>query len=328
MPSRDTNDLNCDLIEFFEIETFMSLPPLNAVRAFEAVGRRGSVKQAAQELFVTPGAVSRQLTLLEEHLGTSLFERSHRRITLTHSGTLYLQSVSEALLRLSEATDEIKSTKGRNPLHIWCPMTFGLRWLVPRLPAFRSAQPDRDVVFTTTLGSIDFSTRTTDVAIRIGRGDWPGCVSHRLMGIELTPVCSPALLERLGPMTSPLDLKRATLLQSAARPKYWRLWLEAAGATEIDPDRGITFESVSLAYQMALNDAGVALGQLALVADDLQAGRLVTPFAQRTDSTDAFYLIYPNRLAKDSFVTLFRDWLLSEAAAAQQQGTETFYIAK
>jgi LysR family glycine cleavage system transcriptional activator len=291
----------------------MSLPPLNAVRAFEAVGRRGSVKLAAEELSVTPGAVSRQLGLLEEHLGISLFKRSHRQVTLTHSGTLYLQSVSDALQRLSDATEEIKSTKGRDPLHIWCPMTFGLRWLVPRLPAFRAAQPDRDVVFTTSLGPIDFSARTTDVAIRIGQGTWPGCASHRLIDIELTPVCSPALLDRLGPMTRPGDLRHATLLQSAARPGYWRQWLEAAGAYDIDPDRGITFESVSLAYQMAMNGAGVALGQLALVEDDLRTGRLVAPFAQRTDSKDAFYLIYPNRLISDPFVMLFRDWLLGEA---------------
>ncbi|MBN9409853.1 MAG: transcriptional regulator GcvA [Burkholderiales bacterium] len=298
----------------------MSLPPLNAVRAFEAVGRRGSVKQAAEELHVTPGAVSRQLALLEEHLGAALFKRSNRRVSLTHSGTLYLRRVSEALLRLSEATDEIKSTKGRDPLHIWCSMTFGLRWLVPRLPAFRAAEPDRDVVFTTSLGPIDFSTRTTDVAIRIGRGNWPGCVSHRLVDIELTPVCSPALLQRLGPMTSPSDLARTTLLQSAARPGYWRLWLAAAGAVGIDPDRGMTFESVSLAYQMALDGAGVALGQLALVEDDLKAGRLVAPFAQCVDSGDAFHLIYPNRLAEDSFVIRFRDWLLGEAARGPTSG--------
>lgn len=294
----------------------MSLPPLNAVRAFEAVGRRGSVKQAAEELSVTPGAVSRQLGLLEEHLGISLFKRSHRQVTLTHSGTLYLQSVSDALLRLSDATDEIKSTKGRDPLHIWCPMTFGLRWLVPRLPAFRAAQPDRDVVFTTSLGPIDFSTRSTDVAIRIGRGNWPGCASHRLVDIALTPVCSPALLQRLGPMTRPHDLARATLLQSAARPGYWRMWLKAADASDIDPDRGITFESVSLAYQMAMNGAGITLGQLALVEDDLQTGRLVAPFEQRTNSMDAFYLIYPNRLTSDPFVILFRDWLLGEASVS------------
>lgn len=291
----------------------MSLPPLNAVRAFEAVGRRGSVKHAAEELCVTPGAISRQLGLLEEHLGIALFKRSHRQVTLTHSGTLYLQSVSDALQRLSDATDEIKSTKGRDPLHIWCPMTFGLRWLVPRLPAFRAAQPDRDVVFTTSLGPIDFSARTTDVAIRIGQGSWPGCASHRLIDIELTPVCSPALLDRLGPMTRPSDLRRATLLQSAARPGYWRQWLEAAGASDIDPDRGITFESVSLAYQMAMNGAGVALGQLALVEDDLRTGRLVAPFAQRTHSGDAFYLIYPNRLIGDPFVGMFRDWVVGEA---------------
>lgn len=298
----------------------MSLPPLNAVRVFEAVGRRGSVKQAAAELFVTPGAVSRQLALLEEHLGTPLFTRSHRALTLTASGKAYLARVSDVLLNLSQATEEIKTTKGRDPLRIWCSMTFGLRWLVPRLPVFRAAHPDRDVVFTTSLGPIDFDASATGVAIRIGRGDWPGCVCHPLVGIELTPVCSPALLAQLGPFHRAADLAHATLLQSAARPDYWRRWLEAAGAPHIDPERGITFESVSLAYQMALDGAGVAMGQRALVAADLKAGRLVEPFAQRIDSGDAFYLIYPNRLAQDPFVLTFRDWLLDEAqkSAASQ----------
>jgi LysR family glycine cleavage system transcriptional activator len=299
----------------------MSLPPLNALRVFEAVGRRGSVKQAADELFVTPGAVSRQLALLEGHLGTPLFTRSHRALALTASGKRYLARVSDVLLALSQATEEIKSTKGRDPLRIWCPMTFGMRWLVPRLPVFRASQPDRDVVFTTSLGTVNFDAQATGVAIRIGRGDWPGCVCHRLVDIELTPVCSPALLERLGPFRNAADLTRTTLLQSAARPNYWRLWLDTSGAPDLDPERGITFESVSLAYQMALEGAGVAMGQRALVAADVKAGRLVEPFAQRVNSGDAFYLIYPNRLAQDAFVLRFRDWLLDEARESAQIGS-------
>lgn len=291
----------------------MSLPPLNAIRVFEAIGRTGSVKAAAEELFVTPGAASRQLAKLEESLQVPLFKRSHRQIALTPAGQRYFETVSEVLIQLSDATDEIKTSKGRRPLHIWCPMTFGQRWLVPRLQAFRAQHPDRDVIFTTSLGPIDRNSTTTDVAIRIGRGSWPGCVSHRLMPIRLTPVCSPALIEQVGPFRSTRDLLRATLLQSSARPAYWRLWLEAAGAKEIDPDRGITFESVSLAYQMAISGAGVAMGQGVLVAEDLRSGRLVAPFPLVADSMDAFYLIYPNRLSHDPFVCQFRDWVLGEA---------------
>lgn len=286
---------------------------MNAVRAFEAVGRRGSVKLAAEELFVTPGAVSRQLALLEEFLDVPLFERLHRRVALTDSGKAYLERVSESLLQLRVATEDLKSNRGRGRLRIWCPMTFGLRWLVPRLPVFRAAHPERDVVFTTSLGPIEFSTDATDVAIRIGRGDWPGCVAHRLVDINLTPVCSPKLLQQHG-LEQPADLRRTTLLQSAARPNYWRMWLAAAGAPEVDADHGITFESVSLAYQMALDGAGVAMGQIALVEGDIAAGRLATPFPLRLDSGDAFYLIYPHRLADDGFVASFRDWLLQEAA--------------
>lgn len=291
----------------------MSLPPLNAIRVFEAIGRTGSVKAAAEELFVTPGAASRQLAKLEESLQAPLFKRSHRQIALTPAGQRYFETVSEVLIQLSDATDEIRASKGRRPLHIWCPMTFGQRWLVPRLQAFRAQYPDRDVIFTTSLGPIDRNSTTTDVAIRIGRGSWPGCVCHRLMPIRLTPVCSPTLVEQAGPFRSARDLLRTTLLQSSARPAYWRIWLEAAGAKAIDPDRGITFESVSLAYQMAVSGAGVAMGQGVLVAEDLRSGRLVAPFPLVTDSMDAFYLIYPNRLSHDPFVCQFRDWVLKEA---------------
>lgn len=298
----------------------MSLPPLNAARAFEAVGRLGSVKLGAQELFVTPGAISRQLAMLEDFLGVPLFVRSHRRVTLTDSGKKYFDRVSEALLQLRDATEEIKVSKGRDRLRIWCPMTFGMRWLVPRLPAFREKHPERDLVFTTSLGPIEFGSHATDVAIRIGRGDWPGCSAHRLSEIKLTPVCSPSLLQSHAPWRSAHDLAKVTLLQSAARPNYWHLWLSRAGVPEVDAERGITFESVSLAYQMAIDGAGVAMGQLALVGEDIAAGRLVTPFSLRVDSGDAFYLIYPTRLDSDPFVASLRDWLLAEAEADFAEG--------
>ncbi|HRL37708.1 MAG TPA: LysR substrate-binding domain-containing protein [Ottowia beijingensis] len=297
----------------------MSLPPLNAIRVFEAIGRLGSIKDAASELFVTPGAASRQLARLEQHLGVRLFERSHRQVALTPAGQRYLGSVSDALRALSDATEHLVTTKGRTSLLIWCPMAFGQRWLAPRMASFRALHPERDLTFTTSIGPPERAVGTADVAIRIGRGPWPGYVAHRLLAIELTPVCSPQLLAHVAPLMTPNDLERVTLLQSATRPDYWPRWLAEAGApASVNPDRGLTFESVSLAFQMALAGAGVAMGQLALVQDDLAAGRLVAPFALRVDSTEAFHLIYPNRLAYDDAVRDFRDWLLGQIEASEE----------
>ena len=294
----------------------MSLPPLNAIRVFESIGRLGSIKDAAEELFVTPGAASRQLARLEQHMGVRLFERSHRQLALTAAGKRYLETVGEALRALSDATDHLVATKGRASLLIWCPMAFGQRWLAPRMASFRARHPDRDLTFTTSIGPADRTLGSADVAIRIGRGPWPGCVAHRLFDIELTPVCSPQYVASTGPLTQPRDLERLTLLQSATRPDYWKRWLLQAGApATVNPERGLTFESVSLAFQMALAGAGVAMGQLALVEEDLAAGRLVAPFPMRVDSTEAFHLIYPARLSYDEAVCDFRDWLLDQVPA-------------
>ncbi|CAN5792676.1 transcriptional regulator GcvA [soil metagenome] len=303
-----------------------ALPPLNALKAFESAGRNLSFKIAAEELHVTAGAVSRQIALLEEHLGCALFERSHRLVKLTEDGREYLTSVRELFDGLRRATDVLRAKRESRAMHIWCPMTFGLRWLVPRLPRFKAAHPERDVVFTTSLGIVDVELRHTDVAIRIGRGDWPGLTSRRIVGIELTPVCHPSLLQGQSSPASVQSLKKLTLLQSAARPDYWRTWLKEAGADDIDPDRGMPFESVSLAYQMAIEGAGVAMGQHALVAADLAAGRLVAPFRQLTRIEDAFYLIYPTRLEKDEYVRSFTDWLLAEAQEEEAQRYRQFGI--
>jgi len=291
------------------------LPPLNPLRTFEAAARHQSFTRAARELHVTPGAVSRQVMVLEKFVGARLFERVNREVRLTPVGQRYLHDLSDVFDRIAASTLRAMQGVRERPLHVWCPMTFAMRWLVPRLPAFHAAHPGRDAIFTTSLKPVDFSVHDADVAIRMGRGDWPGVISRHLVGIELLPVCSPRLLSGPTPLKTPRDLARHTLLQSVARPEYWRIWLEAAGAGDVDPDRGLTFESVSLAYQAALEGLGVAMGQHALVAEDLAVGRLVAPFGPRVPIDNAFYLVYPERLEDDAHLSTFRDWILAEAQA-------------
>ncbi len=291
----------------------MKIPPLNSLRAFEAAGRRLSFKLAAEELFVAPSAVSRHIAILEEALGVVLFKRDNRQIRLTRLGAAYFRAISSAFRDMETASQEITSRAKNDPLRIWCPMTFGMRWLVPRLPKFRQLHPDREVVFSTSLGNDGVDVEATDVAIRIGKGSWPGATAHRLVGIEVVPVCSPDYAAKHH-LQKPQDLVRAALLQSSTRSGYWRAWLATAGVSRIDPDKAMTFESVSLAYQLAIDGAGVALGQHALVASDLASGKLITPFPLAIRFDDAFWLVYSGHLDGDPFVRSFRDWLVRESA--------------
>ena len=288
-----------------------TLPPLNALRVFEVAGRLGSFKLAAEALHVTPGAVSRQVALLEEFLQRPLFERQHREVRLTPEGRQYLADIGLAFSQLREGTRRLRQAGGERPLNIWCPMTFSLRWLAPRLPQFQRRHPQREVSITTVLSPLEVDLARFDVAIRIGRGQWRGMRSQRLVGIELTPVCSPALLGGRSRRMTLADLRRHTLLHSAARPDYWRLWLEAAGATGIDPARGMRLESVGLAWELAMQGAGIAMGQLALVQGDLTAGRLVAPFAHVQPIEDAFYLIESPAARQDPVAQDFVAWALA-----------------
>lgn len=291
----------------------MKLPPLNPLRMFESASRTLSFTQTARELHVTPGAVSRQIKVLEDFLGMRLFERANREVRLTPGGLQYKEDLHGAFERIEQATAKAIAPPAAKPLQIWCQMTFAMRWLLPRMPAFHVAHPDRDTVFTTSFKPLR-TLGDADVMIGIGHGDWPGAISRRLVDIELLPVCSPQLLTGPNAITTPRDLARHTLLQSTARPDYWGRWLDANGVGDIDPTHGLTFENVALAYQAALQGLGVAMGQFALVKDDLAAGRLVAPFDRRLLIDSAFYLVYSERLEYDPHLCDFRDWLLEEVS--------------
>lgn len=292
------------------------LPPLNALRAFEAAGRHVSFTRAADELHVTPGAVSKQIKLLEEFLGVELFDRTNRDLSITDASGDYLGALSDAFERIDGATRRLLNFKRENALHIHCAMTFALRWLMPRLPLFLKLHPTREIRFSTSFTPMPthlLSGGEADVSIQLGQGDWDGLVAHRLAGGELVPVCSARLLASDPPLKRVEDLKDHTLLHSTARPNDWQDWLAAAGGHDIDASRGLRFESSSLAYQAAIDGVGVAIGQMALVIEDLELGRLVPPFDFVFQNGGAYYLTYVAGGARNPRLVEFRDWILGEA---------------
>jgi LysR family transcriptional regulator, glycine cleavage system transcriptional activator len=291
------------------------LPPLNPLRAFEAAGRLKSIRKAAEELFVTPGAVSRQVQMLEDHLGTKLFRRDPRAIVLTAAGEQYFSEITQHIEGIHNATLKLTGSRGRDILKIRSYTTFSMKWLIPRLSDFQSANPTAEVRLTTSLEAVDFEHEDVDGAIRLGDGSWPGYEVDRLVRNELSPVCSPAYREQMNLRTS-LDVKRLPLLHSLARPDDWMLWLKAAGIEGIDPYAGPKYTSSVLVHQAALEGQGVALAQRVLVSDDLSSGRLVEPFGPVLDRGDyTYYLIFPRNRARNPAFRKFRAWLIERAHA-------------
>lgn len=303
------------------------LPPLNALRTFEAAARHVSFIHAAEELAVTPGAVSRQVKALEQWLGAPLFRRAHKQVSLTPLGRSYLEAVSEPLEALALATDRASRREATRPLAIYCYPTFALRWLVPRWGRFYDAHPEIDVQLTTSLQPVDFARDDYDAAIRVGdRLDaQPGLTALRLVEVELIPVCSPDLAADL---KTPQDLAGATLLHNAPRPHDWRRWLAQAGLETLeglDPDAGPRFDSLNLSIQAAIGGVGVGIAIRALVRDELAEGRLVQPFGPARISSRPFYLTYPSHRARDKRLSVFAEWLQREAgfAGGSHQGSGT-----
>ena len=294
------------------------LPPLNPLRAFEAAGRLRSIRRAADELSVTPGAVSRQVQILETYLGLPLFRREPREIILTPEGERYLASIMVHLEGIREATQQLTGPRSKEILRVRAYTTFAIKWLIPRLSSFHAENKSTEVRITTSVEAVDFERENVDGAIRLGDGNWPGLEIDRLIANELVVLCSPALrrqagLKRIG------DLAGQTLLHSLVRPDDWRYWLEAVGADGIDPYAGPKYASTTLAYQAALEGQGVMLAQKALFAEDLRARRLVQPFAQSLDRGDfTYYFVYPrNRLRNPAF-RRFRAWLLEQTQVSDR----------
>lgn len=289
------------------------LPPLNALRAFEASARHLSFTLAAEELHVTQGAVSRHIKLLEAHFGVPLFRRLHRGLELTERGRLLLPALSDAFDRISRAATRV--TEESPDLKLKVAPSFAIRWLIPRLSGFQAERPDIQVRLTTVwFTEVDFEREGFDACIDIGDGPWPGLAADFIASEDLMPVCAPALTAGHPPLRQPADLAHHTLLHPTPDHHDWRAWLEAAGVTGVDPSGGQTFGSLDHAARAAASGLGVAMGDRALIAEDLATGRLVTPFDVVLTATSAYYFLCPKATAEEPKIAAFRRWLIAEAA--------------
>ena len=288
------------------------LPPLNALRAFEAAGRLGSFKEAAAQLHVTSGAVSQQVRLLEEWLSAPLFERHNRRVTLTPAARAYLAQISPLFEQLSLATANygVPATVSRT-LTVNASATFTLRWLVPRLEKFRASHADIDVRVETSNEPVESLKDAYDVIIRGGPDTFYGYSMKPFLAEERLPVCSPALLQRL-PIREPDDLRQHTLLHTTSLPRVWPDWLAKTQVHGLPQPASLTFDHFYLTLQAAIDGMGIAMGPTALVSDDLSAGRLVTPFTGPRLPSRSYCTYVPEERTADEVIILFRSWLERE----------------
>ncbi len=296
------------------------LPSLNALRAFDCVARHLSVTKAADELHVTPAAVSLQIKALEADLGAKLVRRDGRGLALTTAGRSGLADLGEGFDRLARAARTMRPDRDRQMLTVSVEPSFAATWLVRRLDRFKRDHLGIDVRIDASMDRADFARDGVDVGIRYGTGDYPGLDVVRLFDDEVFPVCAPALMDGVHPLVEPGDLRWHTLLHLDWPPHMgewpdWSSWLRAAGVDDVDAGPGPHFTDESMALQAAVQGQGVALGNTALVADDLVAGRLVWPFALCLPTMFAYYVVCPEDRADDPTVTAFRNWLLVEAAA-------------
>ncbi len=290
------------------------LPSLNGLRAFEAAARHQSFTRAAEELNVTQTAVSHQIRTLEERLGLKLFDRRGRALRLTEAAEDYLPSVRSAFDELHDATERLVRRDGDATLTISTLTTFAAKWLVPRLGGFQDLHPEISIRITTSTASVDFDRDDVDVAIRYGRGDWPGLRVDRLIREDIFPVCSPKLLDGPHPLRRPADLASHTLLQVVGFREDWLVWLTAAKVDGVDPSSGLRFDLIVNALQAAIDGLGVALGRTALVAGDLAMGRLVAPFDISLPIEAAYYVVAPEQTADRPKIKAFREWLITTLA--------------
>ena len=296
--------------------------PLNSLRAFEASARHLSFVKAAEELYVTPAAISHQVKRLEEYLSVRLFRRLPRGLLLTETGQVLLSELREVFLGLDKAIERVLDCESRGALTISVAPMFAIKWLVPRLQRFDTLHPDIDLRMSSSLRVTEFQRDEFDAAVRLGHGRYSGLEAVKLFDESVTPMCSPRLLE--GPQTlhSLDDIQRHVLLHDdsmafdPAAPN-WDMWLKAAGVSRVDASRGPHFSQPDHALQAAIDGAGVVLGWQYLAAEDISAGRLVQPFSLALPLGSSFYLVYPEAYTDRPKIVTFRDWLMEETQVSQ-----------
>ncbi|AMP04492.1 transcriptional regulator GcvA [Collimonas pratensis] len=284
------------------------LPPLAALRAFEAAARHVSVKSAAAELSVTPTAVSHQIRRLEQTLGIALFQRQPRQLHLTAAGAELYAPLRDGFDAFAAAISRIQARETPQALTISTTPALAARWLLPRLGAFRAAYPNQDLRLHTSVEIAALDGNTADIAIRYGLGKWPGLVAEKLFDDRIAPVCSPRLKVKKA-----ADLLKQTLIHcewknTLRKPSTWRAWARAAGIHQLDSRAGMMFSDESHAISAAIAGQGVALLSTSLIEPELRSGVLLQPFGPVLN-TYAFYLVYPESRESDPLVQAACAWI-------------------
>lgn len=294
------------------------LPPLNGLRAFEAAARHLSFSRAAEELFVTPAAISHQIKGLEDFLGVTLFNRLTRTVTLTQKAQSVLPLISDAFDKFDIATRQLKENESSGVLTVSTAPTFGAKWLLQRLGDFSDAHPEITVRLDARNEMVDFDRDGVDVGIRLGSGNYPGMRVDRLFLERVVPVCHPKYLKGKGALHTPSDLNNVTLLHvdwgniSGPLPD-WQMWLASAGIEDVDATRGPTFTVEGMAISAAVKGAGIALASTYAVEEELESGQLVIPFTHTLLAEAAYWVVTPERKANHPRVKAFREWILETA---------------
>lgn len=293
----------------------IQLPPLTWLRAFEASARHLSFTHAAEELHLTQAAISKQVKLLEHHLREKLFERKPRSLVLSKVGAAYLPKVQDAFARLGEGTQEVFGNRRNAMLTVRAPIGWAVNWIAERLPRFLEDHPKVPVRIVSSVWSDEAETERYDLDIRYGSGKWRGIQAQRVTWERIEPLCTPEIAARL---RSPDDLAKERLLHVLGYKEGWATWLTAAGAAKVNAGSGVQFDSSLMAFEVAANGGGVALGRTSMSAKEVQSGRLVRPFSLSVPIAEAFYVLTPEEGLSHPDAALFRDWLVAKADEDRQ----------
>lgn len=288
------------------------IPSTTALVCFEAAARHESFTKAAQELALTQGAVCRQIGALEAFLNVELFRRSRRGVRLTEAGLSYSRRVATQLDAVERDTLSVMRQQGANVIELAVVPTFGTQWLLPRLKDFQQRHPEVTVNLTNRTRPFLFADTPFDAAIYFGDADWSGTQSHRLMGENPMPVCSPALLNGQGGLEAE-QIARLPLLQQTTRPYAWRQWFNGLGLNIAGDMNGPRYELFSMLAQAAMHEMGIALIPPFLIQRELEQGRLVVANRYALSSDRAYYLMIPERKVESASLRAFRDWLVNQA---------------
>jgi LysR family glycine cleavage system transcriptional activator len=294
---------------------------LVALRSFESAARHLSFKDAAEELSVTPSAVSHQIHNLETFLGVRLFHRLNRSLKLTETGETYVLKVRQAFDQIEQATRDLSGSASVDVLTLTAPPSLTATWLVPRLRAFRERYPDFDIRVKGTMDDIDYTRENVDASIRYGYGDWLGGEIEHLHSERMLVLCSPALANGTPPIRTPSDVLRHTLIHSESRLTGWGDWLRAAGLGHVEVPGGFRFTHSAHSLRAAADGLGIALENDLMAADYLAEGSLVAPFAPDipVPNPASYYFVCPAEKLTEPKVLAVRDWLREEFKAAEQQ---------